>query len=144
ERWNMDRITALLGEIEAQRVAEPEPGQHLRAFLRDCRAQSGRPEPDEVLEVAHSDETLPVSTILKAAAERAPYRRPKLAVVGNAYGNGADFASLLDKAVLRSEAVREPKLISPSPAKPAPGKSPEAVSAEAMGKGFQEIRRRPL
>jgi hypothetical protein len=139
----MDKLTVALEKLTAaqEELLVVEEGMYLRAFLRNCREQGRRPSPDEVLEVAHSDETLPVGTILKAAAERAPYCRPKLAVVAQGQMSGRDFASLMDRAILRSERVR-PRALPPPMKTVSP--TPETVSDAAMRRGFAPLRRRPI
>ena len=70
-----------------------------------------RPTPLEFLEAVYLDEGLPLSVRLKAACEAAQYRHPKLAATAVTNLNGQDFASLLERAIERSNGVREVKQI---------------------------------
>jgi hypothetical protein len=104
------------------------------------------PTPLEFLRSIYMDEDIPLPTRIRAATEAAQYTHPRLAMVAVAHGRD-DFASLLDRAVARSNAARsgchEMKVIEAKPEPTIlPDPTPEEVSSERMTKSFQPLRRR--
>jgi len=83
----------------------------------------------EVIELApHEDEydflmkivrssRQPMSRRIRAAIEALPYRRPKLGAVAIGQLSGKDFATLLERAILRSQTGAPLKMIEASKAK---------------------------
>jgi hypothetical protein len=65
---------------------------------------SERPTPLEFLEAVYLNNDLPLSVRMRAAVECAPYVHPKLTAIATTILNGKDFASMLERAVLRSRA----------------------------------------
>ena len=63
--------------------------------------------PLEGLRAVYTNGKIPLSTRLKAIVEAAPYVHPKLAMAVTATVEGRDLAAMLDRAVARSEKVRE-------------------------------------
>jgi len=59
----------------------------------------------------------PMSRRIRAAIEALPYRRPMLGAVAIGQLSGKDFASLLERAILRSQTGAPLKLIEGSKAK---------------------------
>ena len=59
-----------------------------------------------------------MSRRMKAAIEAAQYRHPKLGAIATTNLDGWDFAALLDRAIERSNGVREVKQISRALPKP--------------------------
>jgi hypothetical protein len=98
--------------------------------------------PLEFLTAVYMNDKLPLPARMKAAIEAAQYVHPKLAVVATTHSSG-DFGALLDRAIVASRAVREPKLIEATSVKPNGGhhRSPEEISTERMGKSFPMRRR---
>ena len=47
---------------------------------------------------------------MRAAVEAAPYVHPKLGAVALASMNGSDFASMLERAILRSREIKQIEL----------------------------------
>jgi hypothetical protein len=83
---------------------------------------SGEVMPLDFLCAVFRDESMPLSVRMRAAIEAAPFFHPKLAV--NAKINaGDDFASRLERAILRSG-----KILSPDPSRP---KAPLALPLPA-------------
>jgi hypothetical protein len=68
-------------------------------------------EPLEFLMAIYRDHRQPMSRRMRAAIEAAQYRHPKLGAIATTNMNGQDFASLLERAILRSGKARELKLI---------------------------------
>ena len=68
-------------------------------------------EPLEFLMAIYRDHRQPMSRRMRAAIEAAQYRHPKLGAIATTSINGNDFASLLERAILRSGKARELKLI---------------------------------
>jgi hypothetical protein len=92
--------------------------------------------PLEFLTAVYMNEAVPLSTRMKAAIEAAQYVHPKLAAIATIQADG-DFAARLDRAITASRAVIAPRLIEGTTSSQPPlERSPEAVSAERMGKGF--------
>jgi hypothetical protein len=65
----------------------------------------------EFLMAIYRDHRQPMSRRMRAAIEAAQYRHPKLGAIATTNMNGQDFASLLERAILRSGKARELKLI---------------------------------
>jgi len=57
------------------------------------------------------DPKQPMSRRMRAAIEALPYRRPKLGAVAIGQMSGKDFATLLERAILRSNRGQEVKQI---------------------------------
>ena len=68
-------------------------------------------EPLEFLMAIYRDHRQPMSRRMRAAEAAAQYRHPKLAATAVTNLNGQDFASLLERAIERSNGVREVKQI---------------------------------
>ena len=68
-------------------------------------------EPVEFLMAIYRDPRQPMNRRMKAAIEAAQYRQPKLGVVATTNLDSRDFARLLDKAIERSNGVREVKAL---------------------------------
>jgi hypothetical protein len=62
-----------------------------------------QPTPLEFLTAVYCNEGLPLSVRMRAAIECAQYRHPKLGVVATTNLNADDFASMLDRAIARSQ-----------------------------------------
>ena len=59
--------------------------------------------PLEFLEAVYRDEELPLSVRMRAAIEAAPYRHHKLTAMAVGHFEGNDFASALERAIIRSQ-----------------------------------------
>jgi hypothetical protein len=68
-------------------------------------------EPLEFLMAIYRDHRQPMSRRMRAAEAAAQYRHPKLGAIATTSMNGRDFASLLERAIERSNGVREVKQI---------------------------------
>jgi hypothetical protein len=68
-------------------------------------------EPVEFLMAIYRDHRQPMGRRMKAAIEAAQYRQPKLTAVATTNLNDRDFARLLDRAIERSNGVREVKAL---------------------------------
>jgi hypothetical protein len=64
---------------------------------------SEQPTPLEFLTAVYCNEGLPLSVRMRAAIECAQYRHPKLGVIATTSMNADDFASMLDRAIARSQ-----------------------------------------
>jgi hypothetical protein len=62
-----------------------------------------QPTPLEFLTAVYCNEGLPLSVRMRAAIECAQYRHPKLGVMAMTNINADDFASMLDRAIARSQ-----------------------------------------
>ena len=67
-------------------------------------------EPLEFLMAVMRDNRQPMNRRMKAAEAAAQYRHAKLGVVATTSFDGKDFASLLEKAILRSRGIGEPQM----------------------------------
>jgi hypothetical protein len=84
-------------------------------ILEDQQRRVDQMNADEQIELAPHEDAMefwdkvmrsphqPMQRRMNAAKERAQYRYPKLGVVATATMSGEDFASLLDKAIARSQ-----------------------------------------
>ena len=59
-------------------------------------------EYDFLLKIVRSPRQ-PMARRIRCAIEALPYKRPKLGAIGMAQMSGKDFATLLDRAILRSQ-----------------------------------------
>jgi hypothetical protein len=75
-------------------------------------------EPVEFLMAIYRDPRQPMGRRMKAAIEAAQYRHPKLGVIATTNLSDQDFAALLDRAIERSNGVREVKQIGRALPKP--------------------------
>jgi hypothetical protein len=62
-----------------------------------------QPTPLEFLTAVYCNEGLPLSVRMRAAIECAQYRHPKLGVMATTNMSSEDFASMLDRAIARSQ-----------------------------------------
>jgi hypothetical protein len=67
-------------------------------------------EPLEFLMAVFRDNRQPMNRRMKAAEAAAQYRHAKLGVVATTSFDGKDFASLLEKAILRGRGIGEPQV----------------------------------
>ena len=67
--------------------------------------------PLDFLCAVYRNEELPLSVRMRAAQEAAPYMHAKLGAIAIGSMNNQDFASLLEKAIARSNRKTEVKLI---------------------------------
>ena len=105
DRCVLDRLVAEAEEGEEQ--IELGPGEGSIHFLQKVYRKPRQP----------------LATRLRAAIEALPFEAPKLSAVATTTMNGADFATMLERAIERSGRAREVKQIEPLAieAKPAPG-----------------------
>jgi hypothetical protein len=75
----------------------------------------------------------PIQRRMRAAEMRAQYKYPKLGVVATATMTGEDFASMLDRAIARSQVklIEHCEGAKGESAEPAPAASPSALPAQA-------------
>jgi hypothetical protein len=62
--------------------------------------------PLDFLEAVYLNPNLPLAQRMRAAIEAAPYRHPKLSATAIATMDGKSFAEALERALVRSDAVR--------------------------------------
>jgi len=62
-----------------------------------------QPTPLEFLTAVYCNEGLPLSVRMRAAIECAQYRHPKLGVMATTNMSSEDFATMLDRAIARSQ-----------------------------------------
>jgi len=91
-----------------------------------------RPSSLEFLEAVYLDESLPLGYRLRAATEHAKYTHAQLRAIAVGHINGTDFASALERAIMRSK----------SPPPPAALPAPQHPASEL--KGNFPVRRRNL
>jgi hypothetical protein len=86
--------------------------------------------PLDFLEAVYLNPNLPLAQRMRAAIEAAPYRHPKLSATAIATMDGKSFAEALERALVRSDAVRSRPLLN------AP-----VIDATVMKRPFQTFRR---
>ena len=85
---------------------------------------SERPTPLEFLEAVYLNNDLPLSVRMRAAVECAPYVHPKLTAIATSSMDGKDFASILERAIARSQA---PLVIEHRPQAELPPSAPPGI-----------------
>lgn len=78
------------------------------------------PTPLDFLKAVYLNEDLPLTVRMRAASEAAQYMHPKLGAVATLNMNEESFAAALDRAIHRSEKVREFREVRQIEHQPAP------------------------